>query len=612
MRNDGLVLRLLKRLWRILPARQRRRAFLLTGAVIIMACLEVANVSAIGPFLALATDPSMVEQNVVLSFLYQRFEFQDANTFLIVVGLGVFMLMLLSNGWSALTTWAQLRLAWSLNHYLSSQLLARYLRRPYTYFLSRNTADLSKNILSEVQEITNQMLRPLILAIGRGVVALGLIFLLVVTNPVLALLVTIVVGGTFGAVYASVRRKLGLIGRDRVKANSERFTVASEALGGIKDVKVLGVEDAFLRRFMEPSYKFARHQATSQAIAYVPRYAVETIAFGTVILIVVYLLAVNQSFGSIVPALGLYAFAGYRLLPALQEVFRAVTETRFRASALEAILEDLETGVGFSQAPHFAREKARAVVSCTQSQIGRIKRGVKLEAVRFSYPDADKPALNGVTLEIPVNSTIGIVGATGSGKTTLVDVILGLLRPQAGTILVDDIPITDENVADWQKMIGYVPQQIFLSDASVAENIAFGIPKEQIDMDAVRAAAKIAQIDDFITRELPHGYDTTVGERGIRLSGGQRQRIGIARALYRDPAVIVFDEATSALDNTTEEQLMQAMKSLLGRKTVIMIAHRVTTLEDCDHIYMLDGGRVVADGSYGELVRKQGAFAVVT
>lgn len=310
MRNDGLVLRLLKRLWRILPARQRRRAFLLTGAVIIMACLEVANVSAIGPFLALATDPSMVEQNVVLSFLYQRFEFQDANTFLIVVGLGVFMVMLLSNGWSALTTWAQLRLAWSLNHYLSSQLLARYLRRPYTYFLSRNTADLSKNILSELQEITNQMLRPLILAIGRGVVALGLILLLVVTNPVLALLVTIVVGGSFGAVYASVRRKLGLIGRGRVKANSERFTVASEALGGIKDVKVLGVEDAFLRRFMEPSYKFARHQATSQAIAGLPRYAIETIAFGTVILIVVYLLAVAQSFGSIVPTLGLYAFAG--------------------------------------------------------------------------------------------------------------------------------------------------------------------------------------------------------------------------------------------------------------------------------------------------------------
>lgn len=574
-----------------------------------MACLEVANVSAIGPFLTLATDPSMVEQNVVLSFLYQRFEFQDANTFLIVVGLGVFMLMLLSNGWSALTTWAQLRLAWSLNHYLSSQLLARYLRRPYTYFLSRNTADLSKNILSEVQEITNQMLRPLILAIGRGVVAVGLILLLVVTNPVLALLVTIVVGGSFGAVYASVRRKLGLIGRDRVKANSERFTVASEALGGIKDVKVLGVEDAFLRRFIGPSYKFARHQATSQAIAALPRYAIETIAFGTVILIVVYLLAVNQNFGSIVPTLGLYAFAGYRLLPALQEVFRAVTETRFRASALEAILKDLETGVEFTQASHSAREKARAVNSCTQSQIGRIKRGVKLEAVRFSYPDADKPALNGVTLEIPVNSTIGIVGATGSGKTTLVDVLLGLLRPQSGTILVDDIPITDENVADWRKMIGYVPQQIFLSDASVAENIAFGIPKEEIDMDAVRAAAKIAQIDDFIMRELPRGYDTTVGERGIRLSGGQRQRIGIARALYRNPAVIVFDEATSALDNKTEDALMQAMKSLLGRKTIIMVAHRVTTLADCDQIYMMDGGRVVAEGDYDELIVKQGVFA---
>lgn len=574
-----------------------------------MALLEVANVSAIGPFLALASDPGMIEQNVLLSFLYHRFNFQDANTFLIAVGLGVFSLMLLSNGWSSLTTWAQLRFAWSLNHYLSSQLLARYLRRPYAYFLSRNTADLSKNILSEVQEITNQLLRPLVLAIGRGVVALGLIILLVVTNPVLALLVTLVVGGSYAAIYATVRRKLGAIGRERVKANTDRFTVASEALGGIKDVKVLGVEDAFLRRFIGPSYRFARYQATSQAIGALPRYAIETIAFGTVILIVVYLLAVNQSFGSIVPTLGLYAFAGYRLMPALQEVFRAVTETRFRASALKTILDDLEIGAESSQA---AQEGARAVASYAQPPFGRIKRGIKLEAVRFSYPDADKPALNDVTLDIPVNSTIGIVGATGSGKTTLVDVILGLLRPQSGTILVDDIPITDENVADWQKMIGYVPQQIFLSDASVAENIAFGIPKEEIDMDAVRAAAKIAQIDDFIMRELPRGYDTTVGERGIRLSGGQRQRIGIARALYRDPAVIVFGEATSALDNTTEEQLMQAMKSLLGKKTVIMIAHRVTTLDDCDRIYMMNDGRVVAEGGYEELLTGHGAFSVLS
>lgn len=292
-------------------------------------------------------------------------------------------------------------------------------------------------------------------------------------------------------------------------------------------------------------------------------------------------------------------------MPALQEVFRAVTETRFRASALETILDDLEIGAESSQA---AQEGARAVASYAQPQIGRIKRGVKLEAVRFSYPAADKPALNGVTLEIPVNSTIGIVGATGSGKTTLVDVILGLLRPQSGTILVDDIPITDENVVDWQKMIGYVPQQIFLSDASVAENIAFGIPKEEIDMDAVRAAAKIAQIDDFIMRELPFGYDTTVGERGIRLSGGQRQRIGIARALYRDPAVIVFDEATSALDNTTEEHLMQAMKSLLGKKTIIMVAHRVTTLADCDRIYKLERGCVTAKGTYDELLTGQKDF----
>lgn len=593
------MLQLGKRLWQTLTIGQRRRVVLLTGAVIVMAVLEVINVSAIAPFLSLATDPTMLENNNILGFLYDLFGFDSPSDFIVAVGVCVFFLMLISNGWSALTTWAQLRLVWSWNHQLSVRLLEQYLDRPYSYFLSRNTADLSKNLLSEVQQITHQMIQPVILATGRLIVALGIISVLVVANPVVALMVTVVVGGSYGAIYTFTRKRLNTIGRDRVQANQERFTVANEALSGIKDVKVLNVEQSFLERFVGPSRRFSRHQATSHTIGSLPRYAIETVAFGTIVLILVYLVALERDFGSIVPMLGLYAFAGYRMMPALQQVFQAVTAVRFHSSALETVLADLESTPS-------EKDSARRQ-SVTTAPMG-LSNKLELKHIRFSYPNSEKPAVTNVTFTIPANSAIGFVGATGSGKTTLIDIILGLLRQESGEVIVDGTPITGDNISAWQKSIGYVPQHIFLTDSSVAENIAFGVPKDQIDMEAVRYAAKIAQIDDFIMNELPNGYDTVVGERGIRLSGGQRQRIGIARALYRDPDVIVFDEATSALDNTTERQVMQAIRSLLGKKTILMVAHRLTTLSDCNTIFMLKDGHIVSQGTYEELMLGHGAF----
>lgn len=589
-----------KRIWQILTPSQRRRVVLLVGAIVVMAFFEVVNVSAIAPFLALASDPTMIENNVVLSFLYDFFSFEDIDSFLIAVGLGVLSLMLISNAWSATTTWAQLRLVWSLNHQLSIRLLERYLYRPYTYFLTRNTADLSTNLLSEVQQVTHQMLQPVILASGRLVVALGIIAVLVVASPFLALIVTVIVGGSYAAIYIFSRKRLNAIGKDRVKANEERFTVASEALGGIKDVKVLNVERTFLEQFTAPSRRFSRHQATSQIIASLPRYAIETVAFGTVVLILAYFVAVGRDFSGILPMLGLYAFAGYRLMPALQQVFQAVTAVRFHSSALDTLLTDLVVPAETRKIPPPA-----SVVPMGLSE------KLELRRIRFCYPNAERPSIDDVSLEIPANSTVGFVGATGSGKTTLIDVVLGLLRPQAGVILVDGKPINDENLPAWQMSIGYVPQHIFLTDATVAENIAFGVPKDKIDMDAVRYAATVAQIDDFIVNELPLGYDTIVGERGIRLSGGQRQRIGIARALYRDPDVIVLDEATSALDNVTERYVMQALRNLLGKKTVLMVAHRLTTLVDCDIIFMLKDGRIVSKGTYDELISGRGTFVEI-
>lgn len=604
-------------LWNVLTPLQRKRALMLTGAVIVMAVLEILNVSAIAPFLTLASDPTMVAENQFLGYLYDVLGFESINLFLVYFGIGVFLLMLLSNAWSALTAWAQLRLVWSWNHELSVRLLKSYLNRPYSYFLSRNTADLSKNLLSEVEQVTNQMLRPVIVAMGRAVVAMGIVLVLIVMDPVLAFIVSVVVGGGYGVVYALTRRRLNSIGQDRVKANKERFTIAGEALGGIKDVKVLNVESEFLERFIAPSRRFSWHQATSQTIAALPRYAIETVAFGTVILIVVYLMAVESDFRNIVPTLGLYAFAGYRLMPALQQVFSGIAAARFYSSALHTVLNDLKAdedeGVhgweGGSSEQHKRLEATPSTLASRRMLADerslRLDQKLELRNITFSYPNADRPAVKNVSLTIPVKSAVGIIGATGSGKTTLVDIVLGLLRPQEGEILVDGVPVTRETLRAWQKCIGYVPQHIFLADASVAENIAFGLPKDAIDIEAVRRAAKIAQIDDFVMNDLPYGYETVVGERGLRLSGGQRQRIGIARALYRDPDVIIFDEATSALDNTTESHLMDAVANMLGKKTLIMIAHRLTTLANTDRIYVMSNGAIVGERRYEELSREK-------
>lgn len=593
------MLRSVRRLWKLLTFRQKQRVVVLTGAIMIMAFLEVVNVSALAPFLALASDPDIIGDNAVLAFLYYFFAFDDIDKFLIATGLGVFSLMVGSSAWSALTTWAQLRLVWSLNHQLSVRLLERYLYRPYSYFLTRNTADLSKNLLSEVQQVTHQMIQPIILATGRTVVSLGIITVLVVMSPLLALVITMVVGGSYAGVYALTRKRLNAIGRERLQANEERFKVASEALGGIKDVKILNVEETFLHRFAVPSRRFSRHQASSQAVGALPRYAIETVAFGTVVLILVYFVAIDRDLSGIVPMLGLYAFAGYRLMPALQQIFHAVTAVRFFSSALETLLDDMD------EEPRASRcESLRDAVV----PMGLLEK-LEVKDIRFSYPNAERPAIHDVSLVIRANSTVGFVGSTGSGKSTLIDIILGLLRPQNGEIIVDGIPINETNVSEWQVSVGYVPQQIFLMDSTVAENIAFGVPRDEIDMNAVRRAAKVAQIDEFIVNELPLGYNTVIGERGIRLSGGQRQRIGIARALYRDPDVIVFDEATSALDNVTERDVVEAIRNLHGKKTILMVAHRLSTLAFCDTVFMLKDGRIVSQGTYTELVTGTGAFA---
>ncbi len=592
---------IVKTFFSLLTSRERRNLYLIFCAVLVMAGLEVVSVASIMPFLQVAADPESVRESLYLRWIYETIGFTDTDTFLIALGIGAFIALVMSNAFIVLTTWALFRYIWGRNHSLSRRLLESYLHRPYEYFLTHNSSKLGKNILEEVKEVTNEMLMPALQGGAKAIVAVAIVGFLVFINPTVALMVTVVLGVAYVGMYYAVRDRLNQKGEQRVEANTQRYQSVSEAFGGIKEVKLRGKEDNFLDRFDDPSKRYARVQSHYQVIKRVPRYFLEAVAFGGIILIAVYLIAFQENLQQVIPILGLYAFAGYRLMPALQKAFRGLAGSRFNAAALNDLHYDLKSTRGNSK-----NNKVNKTFDSTEEV--QVSDGIYMDNVSFTYPGASEPSVKNVSLKISANSTVGFVGQTGSGKTTTVDIIIGLLRPEKGSVCLDGVKMSGQNLREWKNSIGYVPQQIHLSDDTIARNIAFGEDDESIDMESVRSAAKRAQIFDFVEEDLPRQWDTMVGERGVKLSGGQRQRIGIARALYHRPSVLVFDEATSALDQATEARVMDAIYKLEDEHTILMIAHRISTVKRADKIFVMERGEKVNEGGYDELTKNSKEF----
>jgi ATP-binding cassette, subfamily B, bacterial PglK len=587
----------LKKLLYLLSSKDRKRASLLLIMVLIMALLDMLGVVSIMPFMAVLTNPEVVETNTILKTAFKTasiFGVETNRQFLFFLGVLVMVMLVVSLTFKALTMYVQVRFTSMCQYRIAKRLVEGYLYQPYSWILNRHSADLGKTILSEVGVVVGKGLKPMMNLITHGAVALTLMVMLTIINTKLALIIGFTFGAAYLIIYKLIRGFLTRIGQERLRANQLRFTSVIEAFGAFKELKISGLEKFFAKRFSEQAKIFANHQASAQIISQLPRYFLEAIAFGGILLVVLYYIKQSGTFTDVLPLIALYAFAGYRLMPALQLIYSNFTYLRSVGPSLDAMYDDLNSLDSFS--------------SQHDQGILPLNKSITLNHISYHYPNSSKTALKDISLNIPAYTTVGLVGATGSGKTTTVDIILGLLEAQQGTLEVDGKVIDKHNLRAWQNSIGYVPQHIYLADNTVAANIAFGINPEDINQAAVERAAKIANLHEFVINELSLQYQTTLGERGIRLSGGQRQRIGIARALYHNPKILILDEATSALDNLTEKVVMEAVYKLSNKITIILIAHRLSTVKLCDNVYLLEKGKLKEQGTFEKLTQISDLF----
>ena len=581
----------IKKIFSILTPRERRNAGLLFVMILMMALLDMIGVASILPFMAVLTNPEIIETNIILRKMFQAsgiFKIETREQFIFGLGILVFILLVVSLFFKALTTYVQVRFVQMREYSIGRRLVESYLKQPYDWFLNRHSADIGKTILSEVSMVIGNAINPLMELIAKSMIAISLIVLLIITDPKLALVVGLLLGIAYGLIYYFARNFLTRIGKERLKSNELRFTAVSEAFGAAKEVKVGSLEQTYIKRFSDSAKNYARTGASIKVVTQLPRFILEAIAFGGIMLVILYLMAQKGSFNNALPIISLYVFAGYRLMPAIQNIFASVSQLTYVGPSLNALTDSI---------------KNLKVLESNQDQsILSLDKSIILKNIHYNYPNATRNALEGINLTIPSKSTVGLVGATGSGKTTTVDIILGLLEPQKGTLEVDGQLITKQNSRAWQSSIGYVPQHIYLSDDTIAANIAFGKDREDINIQAVERASKIANLHEFVINDLSKKYHSIVGERGVRLSGGQRQRIGIARALYHNPKVIILDEATSALDNDTEQAVMDAVNNIGKDITIILIAHRLNTVKNCDIIFKLEKGKLIGHGNFEDLI----------
>lgn len=578
----------LGKLVRLLRPEQRRDAWFLLGLMVIGMGFETLGVGLVIPALALLTQADLLANYPALAPLVVFLGNPDPAS-LLVIGMGVLVAVYGAKSvFLAFLVWRQAGFVFDLQAGLSQSLFKVYLSQPYTFHLQRNSAQLIRNAIGQVSDVTNVVQQGMMF-LTELLVMIGILILLIYVEPLGALLALGTLGGAVLGFGYLTRGYLQRWGVARQLHEGLRIQHLQQGLGGAKDVILLGRGGNFLLQYEEHNQGTARVGKRQMVLQALPRLWLEFLAIVGLSTIVFVSLAQGKPMALLLPTVGLFAAAAFRITPSINRLLIAVQNVRYSLPAIENLCAELKLG---GELPN-AEPKRDSMA---------FRNELKLSAVTFSYPEASKPSLQDVVVSISCGSSVGIIGGSGAGKSTLVDLLLGLLEPGSGKVTVDGIDIRC-SLRAWQDQIGYVPQSVFLTDDTLRRNVAFGLSEGQIDDEAVWRALSAAQMEEFV-RSLPDGLETTVGERGINISGGQRQRIGIARALYHDPAVLVLDEATSSLDVHTEAKIMDAVQSLHGEKTIVIVAHRLSTVEHCDQIYRLESGKVVEVGSASAVLRK--------
>lgn len=569
----------LRQLFKLLPSRQRRMVGWMLGLQIIAAGSEILSLGAVIPFLgALANAPQLMVQSTIQPWL-QYFNIQTPQQLVVAMAVLFGGAFVLSNALRLLTIRMQYRFSAEIGNTISAEVYRRTLYQPYSFHTQHSSSQIIALSTSDAASVGSGLIPAVFYFATNTLVVLAITITLVALDPWVALCAAVVVGGAYGVIIVRTREALRRNGRKISELNAQSVKAIQEGLGGIRDVLIDGTQPVFESAYRQANRAMLRAQGSNGFIAMAPRFLVEPIAMCAIAALAVGMAYDSTQLQRVLPLLGALALGANRLLPALQQCFVSLAGMRGNQVSLNKVIQALGQPI-----------KPEQLLASAQKL--KLKNELRFEDVWFSYP-SNEPTwiLKGVNFRIQANTTVAFIGATGSGKSTTADLVLGLLQPKRGQITVDGLPLIGEQLRAWQSSIAHVPQQIYLSDATIAENIAFGVPREQIDMDRVQQSAKLAHIADFI-EQRPLAYQEMVGERGVRLSGGQRQRIGIARALYKQASVIVFDEATSALDNTTEKEVMAAIEGLSHHLTIILIAHRLSTIQNADVIFECDSGYI--------------------
>ncbi|UCV06687.1 ABC transporter ATP-binding protein [Dechloromonas denitrificans] len=579
----------------LLTAAERRAAVVLFGLMLIGMVLETLGVGLVVPVIALILQGDLLALHPALVVHLGSLGSMSQRELIVVAMLGLVGAYFLKNAFLAFLIGKQTHFAYNVQEKLSQRLFTIYLRQPYTFHLQRNSAELVRNITGEVGILTGVLTSGLLM-LTELLVTAGVACLLLLVEPVGALLAVLVFCGSAWVFNRLTRERITRWGIERQIHDGLRLQHLQQGLGGAKDVKLLGRESEFLAQFQTHNAKSTRIWRLLATLQSYPRLMFEMLAVSGLAVLVLSMLAQQRDLSSIVPTLGLFAAAAFRLMPSVNRILTAVQNLRYTLPVVASLHRE-------SQLP---APDLKAAVVTNRPPFGNV---LTISELVYQYPGASRLALEGVSISIRRGESVGLIGASGSGKSTLVDVILGLLEPGGGVVQVDGDDI-QQCLRYWQDQIGYVPQSIYLTDDTLRRNVAFGLRDDEIDEAAVQRAIESAQLDTFVN-SLPEGLRTIVGERGVRLSGGQRQRIGIARALYHDPAVLVLDEATSALDTATESSVMEAVSALHGSKTIIIVAHRLSTVEKCDRLIRLEAGHVVAEGPPAVMLQAEPPSALI-